>query len=339
MILNVFSTILIFIDFVSAILVSLGGVFALALYWKWGRRLTTEGRTRLEDRSYLILLIAVVVLAIRLLSWPLFYATLQSFVPEIEGAMCIFGVTQVEHGLTKFLEVLKPVVFFLIGGWLFLYAVDRATKTYPLMRRKLLFLSIASLFILTDCVGDLVLFFRISPDALVSCCTTVTDVADRPTRLVPQAFFGKRYEPILLPFYYLSNLGLMAMVGLALGRKRLEARAFRRGLILSLIFLAAVVNGLIEFFSLAEVIAPRLMGLPFHHCLYCLLRYVPDSSLMLLLFILGSFAVGWAFLISLIGAKGEAVEILPRYLKGLYGFSLITLFASLIMVSVHLLFT
>ena len=85
----------------------------------------------MEDRSYLVLLIMVIVLLIRLINWPFFYATLQSFISDIEGAMCIFGVTQVKPGLNLFLEVLKPINFFsdLEDGSS--STLSRSTKTSP----------------------------------------------------------------------------------------------------------------------------------------------------------------------------------------------------------------
>ena len=87
---------------------------------------------------------------------------------------------------------------------------------------------------------------------------------------------------------------------------------------------------------MVETIAPRPMKHPLHHYLYCLWQYVPDSIAMYLFFIMGTFAVGWAFITDAIGRKGEATEILPRYLKGIYGFALFCLSASLVMVIIHL---
>ena len=50
---------------------------------------------------HLATLVAVVCLVLLVIGWPLFYAMLDSFVPEIPGAMCIYGVTRVmPSGLT-----------------------------------------------------------------------------------------------------------------------------------------------------------------------------------------------------------------------------------------------
>jgi hypothetical protein len=336
MILNALSITTIFVGIVSAVLMTWGGITSSLLSWRWGKATTTEERTKLEDRSYLVLLIAVVILVVRLLNWPLFYGTLQSFIPDIEGAMCIFGVTQVRPIFTKFQEFLKPVVFFLIGAWILVHMLDRATKTYPLMRRKLFFLSILSIFVVVDSIGDAVLMMTIRPGAVVSCCTTVTDILARPTKTTPESILGPGYGHLLETSYFVANFVLIGLVGFMLWRKKLETPSRWKRISPGLIFLFAIVNGLIFILSQIEVIAPKIMHLPYHHCLYCLWQYVPDSIAMYLFFILGTFAIGWAFTTDAIGRKGEAADILPRYLKAIYGFALFCLSASLVMVIIHL---
>lgn len=337
MILNALSITMIFIGGLSIFLALWGGVSSLFLYKKWGRPSTLEQKTSLEDRSYLVLLIMVIVLLIRLINWPLFYATLQSFISDIEGAMCIFGVTQVKPGLTRFLEFLKPINFFFIGGWLILHLLDRRTKTSPLMRRKLLLLSFISLLVLIDSLGDILLMIGIAPETLVSCCTTVTDISNRPTRTTPESIFGPQYAQSLKILYFVTHLLLIGLVGFVLKFKKLgNTFSWRRG-ILGFLFLFALVNGILFVLSQIEVFAPSMMHLPFHHCLYCLWQYVPDSIVMYLLFILGTFSVGWGFITEIFGKYGEAADLLPLYLRKIYLFALFFLSASLIMLIIHLL--
>jgi hypothetical protein len=331
MILNALSITMIFIGALSALLALWGGISSLILYRRSGKPSTPEEKASLEDRSYLVLLIMVIVLLIRLINWPFFYATLQSFVSDIEGAMCIFGVTQVKPHLTRFLEFLKPITFFLIGGWLILYVLDRATKTSPLMKRKLLLLSVLSLFLLIDSLGDILLMIGITPESLVSCCTTVTDILNRPTRTTPVAFFGPEYARPLQGLFFITHLALIGFIGVSL-----KFRMSRRP-ILGLLFLFSILNGFIFLLSQIEVFAPKLMHLPFHHCLYCLWQYVPDSIVMYLLFIFGTFSVGWGFTTILFGSQGEAADLLPGYLRKIYWLAFFFLSAFLIMLVIHLL--
>jgi hypothetical protein len=276
----------------------------------------------------------VIVLLIRLFDWPLFYVTLQSFIQDIEGAMCIFGVTQVRPSLTRFLELLKPIIFFMIGGWFFLHLLDRATKTSPLMRRKLLLLSILSLLVLIDSLGDIFLVFGIAPESLVSCCTTVTDISNRPSRTTPLSIFGPEYAHSLQALFFITHIALIGFIGLSL---TLGKTFLRQRLILGLLFLFSFLNAILFLLSQIEVFAPAMMHLPFHHCLYCLWQYVPDSIALYLFFILGTFSVGWGFTTSLFGRQGEAADLLPGYLRKIYSFAFFFLLASLIMLIIHLL--
>jgi hypothetical protein len=331
MILNALSITMIFIGALSALLAIWGGISSLILYRKWKRPAAPEEKSSLEDRSYLILLIMVIVLVVRLINWPLFYVTLQSFISDIEGAMCIFGVTQVKPSLTLFSEILKPITFFLIGGWLILHVLDRATKTSPLMRRKLFLLSIISLLVLIDSLGDIFLILGIAPESLVSCCTTITDILNRPTRTTPESIFGPEYAWPLQAFFFITHLALIGFIGVSL-----KFKTFRKP-ILGLLFLFSFLNAILFLLSQIEVFAPRMMHLPFHHCLYCLWQYVPDSIVMYLLFILGTFSVGWGFTTELFGRQGEAADLLPGYLRKIYWFAFFFLSASLMMLLIHLL--
>ncbi len=337
MILNALSITIMFIGVISAVLVTWGGISSFSLYRKWKKSTALEEKSALEDRAYLVLLIMAVLLLIRLINWPLFYATLQSFIHDIEGAMCIFGVTQVKPGLTLFLEYLKPINFFLIGGWLILHALDRATKTAPLMGRKLLLLAILSIFVFVDSIGDILLMIGISPGTLVSCCTTVTDILDRPTRTTPESILGPQYAQSLKVLYFMTHLLLIGMMGLVLKLKKLETPSSWRRAILAFLFLFALGNGILFVLSQIEVFAPQMMHLPFHHCLYCLWQYVPDSIVLYLLFILGTFSVGWGFTTELFGKIGEASELLPQYLRKIYWFGFSFLSASLAMLVIHLI--
>ena len=66
----------------------------------------------------------------------------------------------------------------------------KKTRASSLMGRKLFFLGITALVVLVESLLDIVLILKIAPGSLVSCCTTVTDILERPTRLVPKSILG-----------------------------------------------------------------------------------------------------------------------------------------------------
>src|SRR5258708_19280691 len=134
--------------FAGLILVVLG----LIAWWKGRGLVTPESRKALEDRGTLLFLLAFLLVGLNLISWPLLYLLLQSYVPEWPGVMCIYGVTQIGVGslsssrflpeLLKILELTKPFVIFAGGAWFVLYLLNRRTATAPLRNR--IFLGVIS---------------------------------------------------------------------------------------------------------------------------------------------------------------------------------------------------
>lgn len=330
MIINIFTIISLFIAAVSAVLGLFQAGVSLYLYKKWGGARTGEERTRLEDFAYLVLLIASVILFVRLLSWPLFYATLNSYVPEIQGAMCVAGVCQIQGAMAKGLQTIKPLVFFFVGGWLLLNMLDRSTKTGPLMQKKFLFLSLVSLLILGDSVGEMTYLIKFKATSSVACCTTIFDIPSRSSAMIPRSILGERYEGLMLPLYYGSNSIVIGLLGIMLWRAWVSLAA------LSAAFLSVLVNVPLTGITALEKIAPTLMGLPYHHCLYCFPKNVPDGAVIIALFVIGTFSAGWALMLKVMGRSPETEATLQRYVKNLLWLAFVGLLSSMAMVSVHL---
>ena len=330
MIINIFTIISLFIAAVSLILAIFQAGVSLFLYKNWGVAGTGEERTRLEDFAYLVLLIASVILMVRLLSWPLFYGTLNSYVPDIHGAMCVAGVTQIKAGMARLLQTIKPLVFFAVGGWLLLNMLDRTTKTSPLMKRKFLLLSLVSLLVIGDSLGEMVYLFKVKATSSVACCTTIFDVPTRSSAMIPKSIFGEGYGGMMIPIYYGSNLAVIGVIGVLIFLGTTSTIA------LAVAFLLALLNVFLTGICGIERIAPVLMELPFHHCLYCFPRNVPDGAIIMSLFVIGTFSAGWALMLKVIGRSSETEESLNRYIKNLLWLSFVGLLSSMIMVSVHL---
>jgi|GEM_PF-553761 len=338
MLLNPFSVTMLSLALVSSImaLYGVGWVFKEMVHWK--RPMAEPARHNVfEKRINLILWFASIVLALRLFSYPLFYGALQSFVKDVDGAMCIYGVTQVLPDLYTFLEVVKPFIIFFIGGWLILHSLTRQCKTRSLVLRKLMFLLGITVGILVDSMGDMVFFLNMNCDTSVTCCTPKIDSPYRLSATVSRYLLGQCYEQALLLVYYLSNLVLLGAAGYVILKKGLEGKVARRKRSLGLVFFLGVTNLFLAGLALAEVIAPRLMNLPYHHCPYCLLQYVPDSSLIIGFFMLGTFGFGWAFGLEVVTKYKEKTGNLSVYLNNLYRFSILGLSLSLVMVTLHLL--
>lgn len=335
MIINAFAVIALFVALLTVLLSVLLAVSSVRIYMSWGDVRLMEERIAIENRSYLLLNIAVAVLFVRLLSWPFFYVTLQSFVPDVPGAMCIFGVTQVKPYLSSIVQIFKPSVSFAIGGWMLLNHLDRTTETAPLFKRKFLFLFIVSILIFADSGLDLFYLtgFRVSNP--VACCTTLFDLPERMTASVSVSILGEGYERYLLPLYYLSGLSFIVLHLISYHRISLKGSSTLRFTVTGAVI--ALTNAVITIFTMFEVIAPRVMHLPYHHCIYCMWQYVPTSILVTALFIIGTFSPGWALILDIAGRHDETATTLERYLKGLSLLGIAGIGGSMVMTTVYLL--
>src|SRR3712207_9054229 len=88
--------------FVSLLRLGLGLLvlgLGFSAWWTWARYApAAEDRKALEDRCYLVFLLASLLLWLNVASWPIFYLLLQSYVAEWPGVMCIYGVTRIGTG-------------------------------------------------------------------------------------------------------------------------------------------------------------------------------------------------------------------------------------------------
>jgi hypothetical protein len=333
--------------FVSLLRLGLGGlILALGLSaWRaWRRRSDPEGQKALEDRRYLLFLLGGLLLGLNVLSWPLFYLLLQSYVPEWPGVMCIYGVTQVGSGsvgpsrflpaLAAALQAAKPILVFLSGAWFVLYLVNRRTPMAPLTGRVLLVLLTAGLLGAADAAAELAYLAIPKKEEFLSagCCTVVFDTGSRTSALLPRFLAGRYTDRGLYGAYYAVNgavlLGVWACARLA-GR-RVPALA------LGPLLLATLASVAVNALFLVEVAAPRLIRLPYHHCPYDLVPRAPESLVAVALFVLGWFFVGWACVAGWLGRGAETRPFLPGMVRRLLQLAFLGYLWSLVMLSVEL---
>jgi len=338
MIVNIYTITMLFLAIVSF---SLGGVLFYAVVktlFQFDKSVPLDSKTPFEQRGYLIFLLACVVLSLRMLAWPWFYLMLQSFVSEVPGAMCMFGVTQILPTTVTFLQIIKPLSFFIVGGWLFCYFVDKRIPTTPLTRRILYFLLPICGVLFVDSASDIYYVLHMEPLISVSCCATFFDVPLRPSAMIPQALFGKHFQGILLGLYYTINIVLVGSLFASLSKKYSDFIPVSDKTLFYLQAGLALINIPIVILAFIEVIAPELMQLPFHHCMYCFVGngMVPDGPIIFGLFIIGTFAIGWTGIIRTLCKNNETTYVTEKLLVRVNGLSAFCLLSSIIMVTVHL---
>lgn len=307
--------------FVSLLRLGLGlSVLGLGFFaWNtWSRRtLADEAGQRLEDRCHLLLLLAGLLLWLNVLSWPIFYLLLQSYVPEWPGVMCIYGVTRIGTGsvgvsrflpsLVTALQAMKPALVFLSGAWFVLHLINRRTRTAPWTGRVLVLLLASGLLGIADAATEIAYLVIPKKEVFLSagCCTMAFADDAETDRFLPRIRVDATGAPWLYAAYYAINVGLALAIYPRRDRQRLSAAR------LLPIALTAVLSVAINALFLVEVAAPRLLHMPNHHCAYDLVTKAPSSLVAIALFIVGCFCIGWACMAAWLGDGSEARPFLP----------------------------
>jgi len=333
LILNVFTLTVIFTSFVTLVLLTIGAGSTLFLRSKEEQQDGREHETSTENRLYLAFLLVAGALLCRGLGWPLFYLMLQSFIPDVPGAMCIFGTTQVMPVLIRSLEVLKPILFFLIGAWFILYGIDRSTKAYSLTKRKFLFFWVLCVLAGLDAIGDMALAITYAPPGIpVTCCTVIGDIQFPVARIKTPPILGTRGGELGTVLYHGIHIFSVGIIAALLITKRWKASAKGHTGALWLSLLLAIGGMVITCIAMIDRIGPTLMELPHHHCPYCLLQYVPVSIAFLGLELLGVFSLGWAFIAGTLGRTEETKAISSERVRKLWKLASFCLLASWVIV-------
>lgn len=331
MILHTPTILILFASFVTAVLGIYGGIFAYKAARASVGDITTDQITDLETRTRFLLIIVSVVIVVRVLAMPIFYWALESAVPDLPGAMCGFGVSQVIPGLTRFLQYLQFPVLFLGVGWLLLNTLDSQTRHQPFLRRKLYTFSAISIPIVLESLGDVYLFFSLKPPpgSGLSCCSTVADLASRPTALVAGFFLGPGEAELAINAYIIATVVFLGFLVVVMW-KGLWRMPY-------LVIACAIAAILLPIFwiALIERIAPLMMNLPYHHCIYCWVKTAPGAFAVAAGFLLGVSGVGWALVLNLQGGGEEVKAITLRYTRGLFLLSISSMLFSFLVVMTH----
>jgi len=254
---------------------------ATRIFLKWSG-CDDEEKHLLEKDFYLAFSGIVVILLIRLFLVPIYFWTMQGFVPMIPGAMCLWGVFNAVPAAwgTLLLKFVLPVVYL---GWMLLYYIDGKSKTHPLMQNMMTFFIIISPLVLIDSGTDVLIFSAIKP-VQVNCCSSSVDVGAQP---VPAAIGGLSGQMQLLIIFFIMASAFALLLFLSVKQRKALWGA------LALSFPLAGVYVL----SMMQVLSPWLLHLPFHHCPFCLLQ---DHPLAVVYTLLIWFGVGgpWLTLIT-----------------------------------------
>ncbi len=160
------------------------GIFGLALMLfsatkaysitRKSARASLEEKYVLEKEYYLLSTVVWIILASRIVASGLFWATNESLIALIPGAMCQFGVNQAGTPYSWIDNGIKIFVILVYGIWLTLDFINRRTKGAPLLASlSRLFILMAPL-LLIDTALDLIFYSSLEP-VTVPCCRIIFD--------------------------------------------------------------------------------------------------------------------------------------------------------------------
>jgi hypothetical protein len=344
MILNAYAV----LDVFLALLRLLVGLLVIGLAlaaWQWHRRGDApEDRKALEDSNYLLSLLTLLLLGLNLASWPLLYLLLQSYVSQWPGVMCIYGVTQVGArsvgssrflpGLLATLQALKPVEVFCNGAWFLLYWLNRHTRTGPLLSQLFLVLVACGALAVADAGVEVTYLLLPKKEEILAtgCCAGVFEEQSSLWAVLTSAVSKPERLPWLYGTFYGTNLAMLAtLFGLTRGARPLRAFAALVPLLLG----ALVTLGVGAVF-LVEVVAPKVLHLPYHHCPYDLIPRAPDVLVGVAFFVWGTFSVGWAWIAARFARCPETQPFLGKTIERVLFMALCCYLGSVVLMSVEL---
>jgi len=270
------------------------------IFRRW-KKSNLEEKYELEKDFYLILASACIALAVRLSIIPIYFWTMQTLVPMIPGAMCLWGVFNASPELTWPALGLKFFLPSLYASWLILAFVNARCKRNQLVGNLAGFLIIITPFLLIDSILDLAIFVKLTP-IQVSCCSSVIDVGPRP---IPPPFGTVSGQSIMALLFMLSSVLFIATAFLSTRKQRFEgtARFF------AILLIPATV------LTMTEILTPWILHLPFHYCPFCLLSYSPSSVLFVFLYWIAISASWWTLATKKLGRIDQEASIIENRLR------------------------
>jgi hypothetical protein len=323
MIVTVTTVVVFVIGILSLALALYGGYVAFGI--SEGASGESEVRQISEQKYYLLGMIGIIVLVARLLNVPIFFWMLQSLVPYCPGAMCVYGVINVGNPYSTIALVLKLILPFAYGLWITFEFANRREPFLPFLRKlahsfALFLLPLVSI----DSAVDLLLVASIQP-VYAPCCSSIYDV-DPP--FSPSAIFGPQFG---LAVVFLTVSLSIALILIQWFEKKAKILPY-----FTMIF--ALIAAFLYLVAVHDTLAPLVLGLPSHHCPYCLFQEFPDTAFFAGLFWIGVASAGWRSILEVSWQKNHLTE---EHIKGLSRFLLklssITLLFSMVSLVSHIL--
>ncbi|MCP4290311.1 MAG: hypothetical protein GY780_00575 [bacterium] len=240
-----------FLEAVLLVLLTVALVNTLTILKSWDFFATTTTQFALEKRAYLVVLVILGTLIFKILLLPFFSHTIDGLATIIPGAMCGAGVIE-SNGFGPALMVLKIVVLYLSGIWLFANREDLGAEDHPYFRAKLKFFLLIFVAVVLETVLDWLFFVNISTLTPVQCCSGIYGAVGEGNPLP----LGLNINTLLMLFFLLYSLVVV------LGLKRYNL----------LHLLASSAFLYFGYFAVVYFFGTYVYQLPTHKCPFCMLQ-------------------------------------------------------------------
>ncbi len=323
MIVTVTTVVLLVIGILSLVLALYGGYISLAI--TDGTRSTGDARQTSEQYYYLLGMIGIIVLVARLLNAPIFFWMLQSLVPYCPGAMCSYGVINMGAPYSTIALILKLLLPFIYGLWIAFELANKREPLLPFMRRLARSFALVLLpLVLIDSAVDILFVASIRP-VYAPCCSSVYDV-DPP--FSPSALFGPQFGLLIVLLTVVVSITIILIQWSEKKYRVLPYVTLTLSLAAALLYLIAV----------HDTLAPLVLGLPSHHCPYCLFQEFPDAAIFAGMFWVGVASAGWRSILEIAWRRDQLAEIHITSMTGfLLRLSSITILFSMVSLVSHIL--
>ncbi len=337
MILNSHAITYLVCSFISFVIGFFAVVSGFLVWKKWDITSQAEEQYRLEKKVYLIITVLSLGFILKLLMIPLWFWTLYSMIPSVPGAMCLVGIHNIAVPVSYIASTLKFVTFFLCGYWLLMNHFDRKIIIQPFMKPKMIFLIPLGFLILCETILDISFLLSVPPRQ-ISCCTSLFDVPEMPPDQMITSSTWVWVTTSNVLFLFIIGEVLWFIFSKKAGpfmKGRLSGNKYF--LILQTLFIAMV---FIIFIQALQInISPVLLGIPLHHCIFCLcqkdwvaLLSVSIIFMGLILFLFFSWFVSMAEYGKVYTVLEEKMVILLKFSGVFLGIGVIILFVHLLIV-------
>jgi hypothetical protein len=285
MIINKFIVVYYLFLFFSLTVGILAAGSGLQILTKWHSTMEPESRVKLENKFYLCSFAMFLGACVRIVMIPLWFYMLYKLIPLLPGAMCLAGVhlaVPPYSWLASSMKLILPLLYF---SWITISIVDKKILEQPFLKFRHYFLIPLILFTFIETFLDLKYLFALKP-INVSCCMVLFDLHPEGA---PQ-LLTKTHWYFVISFCLFFTLQLFLMT--TFSKKKLS-------------YLVSSICSILMFISLPLALhtklSPIILGIPFHHCVFCLLQ----TNIMILAGTVVSFiAIYLSFSFGLMGYIG-----------------------------------